>query len=109
MDARKVLAELRELLRVCYASWRRSDASSDGRQWQRLSTCSSAADVAAMLFCYSAILLFCYSEVLALCACIVCHEISMAFANSKKANPGEWAVPRRNKPLSVPPGRYARC
>ena len=74
MDARKVLAELRELLRVCYASWRRSDASSDGRQWQRLSTCSSAADVAAMLFCYSAILLFCYSEVLALCACIVCHE-----------------------------------
>ena len=71
-----MLAELRELLRVCYASWRRSDASSDGRQWQRLSTCSSAADVAAMLlFCYSAILLFCYSEVLAFVSCMLRLEI----------------------------------
>ena len=112
MDARTVLAELRELLLMsalllCQAG---DDQFCGGR------SASANADRQHVAACYRAILLLLFCCFVRACVCamlaFVVPPISNVLQNSTLAPVSRtrtWMVHRRNKPLSVPPGRCARC
>ena len=83
-------SELRKLLCVCFVLRQAGDDRLPAVMAGSGSICSSAADVAAMLFCYSAILLFCYSELLAFVRLHCCVTNSKVLQNSTIASFDAW-------------------